>query len=323
VGQWVKANPKLTKTIVAVGSGVIALIASLGVLGLVIGPVIKGMGYLGLAFKAAGKTLIWLGRAAMTNPLLAVVALIAIGALYIWSNWETLGPKFKKLWDSIAAWTSEAWEGLTGWLNSAWDGIVEAVKSLPDKFMAIWQSIKNGAVTIFSSYLDWLKSFWGKVFDSVLELPSKFKGAGSAMIDALIDGISAKWESLKAKLTSLTDYLPDWMKSEKTTSPTITTASGSLLPVGPTFAGMYDSGGDIPAGQVGIVGERGPELVGGPVSVKGRRDTATLMSAQQTPAPTINIYPLPGQNPQDIAREVARQIQLFMRTQAASARSAM
>ena len=45
-----------------------------------------------------------------------------------------------------------------------------------------------------------------------------------------------------------------------------------------SFAGLFDEGGRIPAGQVGIVGERGPELVRGPANVTGREDTAALAS---------------------------------------------
>ena len=41
---------------------------------------------------------------------------------------------------------------------------------------------------------------------------------------------------------------------------------------------MHDKGGTIPAGQYGIVGEIGPELVRGPASVTSRKDTADLLS---------------------------------------------
>lgn len=41
---------------------------------------------------------------------------------------------------------------------------------------------------------------------------------------------------------------------------------------------MHDKGGNIPAGQYGIVGEIGPELVRGPASVTSRKDTADLLS---------------------------------------------
>jgi len=45
-----------------------------------------------------------------------------------------------------------------------------------------------------------------------------------------------------------------------------------------SFAGLFDQGGRIPAGQVGIVGERGPELVRGPANVTGRQETAAMLS---------------------------------------------
>ena len=53
-----------------------------------------------------------------------------------------------------------------------------------------------------------------------------------------------------------------------------------------TFAGLFDEGGKIPAGQVGIVGERGPELVRGPANVTGREETAALAGSGGS---TINI----------------------------------
>lgn len=43
------------------------------------------------------------------------------------------------------------------------------------------------------------------------------------------------------------------------------------------FAGAYDKGGRIPAGKVGIVGERGMEVVEGPANVTGREATARLL----------------------------------------------
>ena len=40
---------------------------------------------------------------------------------------------------------------------------------------------------------------------------------------------------------------------------------------------MYDQGGQIKAGELGIVGEIGPELIQGPASVTGRKETAELL----------------------------------------------
>ena len=56
---------------------------------------------------------------------------------------------------------------------------------------------------------------------------------------------------------------------------------------------MHDKGGRIPAGQLGIVGEYGPELIQGPVDVTSRKRTAELarQAAGGTVAPvTVNLY---------------------------------
>ncbi|MDO8908753.1 MAG: hypothetical protein Q7W55_09680 [Pseudohongiella sp.] len=50
-----------------------------------------------------------------------------------------------------------------------------------------------------------------------------------------------------------------------------------LAGLGSGFAGMFDSGGMIPAGGWGIVGEIGPEIVRGPATVTSRQDTARTL----------------------------------------------
>lgn len=43
------------------------------------------------------------------------------------------------------------------------------------------------------------------------------------------------------------------------------------------YSGAYDKGGYIPSGAIGLVGEIGPELIRGPATVTGRKDTEELM----------------------------------------------
>ena len=54
-----------------------------------------------------------------------------------------------------------------------------------------------------------------------------------------------------------------------------TTAAISQL----TSVSMHDHGGQLKAGEWGIVGEFGPELVQGPMSVTSRKETAALARA--------------------------------------------
>lgn len=51
---------------------------------------------------------------------------------------------------------------------------------------------------------------------------------------------------------------------------------------------MYDKGGTIKSGEVGIVGEYGPELIQGPVNVTGRKETSELLTKNSTI--TVNLY---------------------------------
>ena len=46
------------------------------------------------------------------------------------------------------------------------------------------------------------------------------------------------------------------------------------------YSGAYDKGGRIPSGAVGLVGEIGPELIKGPATVTGRKDTAEMLRQQ-------------------------------------------
>lgn len=59
-----------------------------------------------------------------------------------------------------------------------------------------------------------------------------------------------------------------------------------------SFAGFFDSGGDIPSGSWGIAGENGAEIVKGPASVTSTKDTAALLSGGSGGGGTMvtNVY---------------------------------
>ena len=330
---FVKRHPQLTAELFKIAAVFAIVATAAGVLSLALASILGPMaivrvsaGVLGLKFASAfalitkviggaGQAILWLGRLMMANPILAIIGLIAMGAIYIWQNWETLGPKFKAMWDAISSGVSGAWAVIKQTISSKWD----------------------------------------EILSDVAALPAKFKEVGGAIIDGILSGINEKWETLKSKLASVKSYLPDWMTGDK--SPGAPQQKGA----GGFFAGMYDSGGYIPRGQVGIAGENGPELINGPAYVTSRRRTAALASvvagmmggampaeaaplhpmslpaasyrpAAENPAGTqpvfqfethaqIIIQAQPGQSAQDIAREVARQLDERERRIRAKARS--
>lgn len=52
---------------------------------------------------------------------------------------------------------------------------------------------------------------------------------------------------------------------------------------------MHDKGGKIPSGQLGIVGEYGPELIQGPANVTSRKDTAEMLNKNGYTNITVNV----------------------------------
>lgn len=381
--RWVEENPKLAGGLLKVMAALASIAVVLGTVMLavsaVLGPLalmrlqfsilgIKGGGALGLIAKAiggVGKGIMWLGRLMFANPILAVIGLIAMGAIYIWQNWDTLGPKFKAMWDSVCAATAAAGE----WIKEKFSTVMEGIKSLffnytlPGLIAKNWDAIKAGVSEAWTTVRQTISDKWAAILADVAALPAKFQEMGSAIIDSILNGINAKWEALKSKLSSVTDYLPDWMTgNNKAPGKTQVQVVGGAAAAAVPFAGMYDSGGAIPRGQFGIVGENGPEIVNGPANVTSRRRTAALASvvagmmgtaavpaeaaplhpmslpaatyrapqekaASQPPAvryeinAPIHIVAQPGQSAQDIAREVARQLDERERRARAKARS--
>ncbi|EIY0597144.1 phage tail tape measure protein [Salmonella enterica] len=296
---FVKRHPQLTSAlfklaagfaVVATGAGVVSLALasvlgpmavvrmSAGVLGLKFS---SAFGLIGNAVRAVGSSVLWLGRLMFANPILAVIGLIAAGAIYIWQNWDTLGPKFKAMWDAVCNATGTAWDWIKEKASVAWEGIKSLFfnYTLPGLIAKNWDAIKSGVSEAWTNIRQSISDKWSSILSDVAALPAKFQDMGSAIIDSILNGINAKWETLKSKLSSVTDYLPDWMTgNDKTQGKTQVQVVGGAAAAAVPFAGMYDSGGIIPRGQFGIVGENGPEIVNGPANVTSRRRTAALAS---------------------------------------------
>ncbi|EDT6357907.1 phage tail tape measure protein [Salmonella enterica subsp. enterica] len=381
---FVKRHPQLTSALFKLAAGFAIVATAAGVVSLALASVLGPMavvrmsaGVMGLKFSSAfgligkaissvGKSVIWLGRLMFANPILAVIGLIAAGAIYIWQNWDTLGPKFKAMWDAVCNATGTAWDWIKEKASAAWEGIKSLFfnYTLPGLIAKNWDAIKSGVSEAWANIRQSIGDKWNSILADVAALPAKFQDMGSAIIDSILNGINAKWETLKSKLSSVTDYLPDWMTgNNKTQGKAQVQVVGGAAAAAVPFAGMYDSGGIIPRGQFGIVGENGPEIVNGPANVTSRRRTAALASVvagvmgvaaapaeaaplhpyslptvaykQSQPAKSasappvmhfethapITIYAQPGQSAQDIAREVARQLDERERKTRAKARS--
>ncbi|MGM0912762.1 MAG: hypothetical protein ACQEWZ_00220 [Pseudomonadota bacterium] len=177
--------------------------------------------------------------------VIAGITAVALGAAYLWKNWETIGPKFAALWESLKAMPGAAWagikaafgEGILGvtrllldWspLGLLWRGISTALKTLgvelPASLSAVggaivdglisgitakWQALKEKITGVGGSVIGWFKDNLG------IASPSKvFAGFGANLLEGLIDGIDEKWQVLKDKIGSAAGAVTGWFKEK-------------------------------------------------------------------------------------------------------------
>ena len=183
VAGWVKDNPVLANTLMKVAAVTAGLLVALGSLGLafaaVIGPMaltklslsvlgIKGGGFLGVlwnlakgALPAIGKALLLVGRLAMANPILLVISLLAAAAVYLWQNWDRIGPRLAAVWNGIKAVVMAACQGIVDFLMN-WTivgFIVDHWEDLKAISLAIWALIKNGIAAIAQGIADFFMNW--------------------------------------------------------------------------------------------------------------------------------------------------------------------
>ncbi|HDR9259636.1 TPA: hypothetical protein QDB21_005658 [Burkholderia vietnamiensis] len=84
--------------------------------------VVGGIRLLAGAMGIARTAILVMGRAMMANPVLAIAGLIAGAALLIWENWDTLGPKFKRLWSGI----KDEFQNVLDWFKTKFQWVGDA-----------------------------------------------------------------------------------------------------------------------------------------------------------------------------------------------------
>ncbi|WP_421296213.1 phage tail tape measure protein [Aeromonas sp. 604534] len=286
-GDWMRANPELTSTLTRIAAVTAVTAAAGGSLLLIVAALLGPLAAIKMGLstllvyggplltfiKALTMGMVRLGIAMLTTPIgwfiMGIVA-IAAGAYLLYKNWD----------------------GVTKWFSDLW-----AQCQAPA--LAFWALLKE----LFSwTPIGMLIMHWNEIWAFFDTLPAGAANKGKAIIDGLIGGISAKWESLKNKIKALTDLLPDWMQGGGSVTANVN-PSGYLT-------GNYNT--PAMAGGSGY----GPRIVT-PV-----RPVARANSTTQIHAP-ISITQQPGQSATDVAQEVRRELDRRERQAAASGRASL
>ncbi|NWK44888.1 phage tail protein [Ralstonia pickettii] len=174
----------------------------------------KAFGFVLRCVGVVGKVLLWVGRLALANPLLAVIALIAAGALYIWQNWETIGPELAALWQGIKDAFGRAWDwikekasGIADWFNSTKDKLLDAGRAMVDGLLSgiseRWAALKQKVSELADGVATWFKEKLGIHSPSrVFATLGGFTMAG--LTQGLEDGQDAPLKAVQTLATKLT-----------------------------------------------------------------------------------------------------------------------
>ncbi|WP_082716135.1 hypothetical protein [Burkholderia sp. BDU5] len=267
----------------------LSILASLLRVGLV-----QGVAMAGRALAMLGRAIMVLGRLALANPLLAFIALLAIAAVYVWQNWDTLGPKFAALWETIKG----AFGAAGAWIKSKWDATVEGVKSK------------------LASIGDWFG-----------DIGARFTEIGGHLIDGLVNGIKNGLGTVKETISSVADSTVTWFKEKlgiHSPSRVFATLGGFVsegaavgiesaqrrvanAALGLATAAVASFGAPVLAASAALAKPTAP-LVQPTVPIDRRAPLAAATAASSAAAPAspivINIYPQAGQDPHAIARAV-------------------
>lgn len=223
VRAWAKENPQLAGTLMKIAAGIAITLSVLGALTMALavflGPLVivrYGLAMFGIqmsrfgfvatmlrgGLSGIGTALMWIGRLAMANPLIAVISILAMGALYIWQNWGTLGPKFQALWSGIRSYVLSAWNGITAYLSG-----------LAGQFMTIGAQIidgmKAGIMSRIAGVREAISSAAGGAIDAAkrvlgIRSPSRvFAEIGAHTVAGFSAGIAANQDSTVQRIVHL------------------------------------------------------------------------------------------------------------------------
>lgn len=346
VTSWAQKNPELAGNLakiagivgvvlVLVGGAALAFAAILGpfaLAGLAFAQALPVLGLLGGAFIAVGEAVVAAGAFIMANPIILIVAAIAIAAFLLIKNWSKVSAFFVGLWDGIKA----MFAGVVAWFRAMAPtfGKMLLVGLLGPLGLIIvnWSKI----APFFSGLWERVKGYTSAAVEWFQGLGARFREFGSHLISGLITGIVGRLGELKSTVVGVASKAAAWFKERLGIhSPSRVFAGFG----GDTMAGLaqglqrgqrepLDVVVDTAAGlarTMAATARRSPVgMLAGGLAVAAIGAPAAVAGAAPAPASyTINVYPAPGMDEAALARLVARAIEDHERKKAVRGRAAL
>ncbi|EDU1412876.1 phage tail tape measure protein [Salmonella enterica] len=155
---------------------------------------------------AAGRAVLFIGRALLMNPIGLLITGIAVAAYLIYRYWGPIKGFFTRLWTGIENIGTQIWSSITGFFTDRWQEIQTAFDG---GLLGIGELILNWSpLGLFTQVFSEVMSWFG------VDLPKDFTDFGKNIIDGLTKGIKDKWKSVKDTFKDLTDGIKGFFTGE-------------------------------------------------------------------------------------------------------------
>ena len=333
VSQWSTARQYVARR----GASGVAVDAAKGGVNLIKGGAASAINGVAAAFGGLGRTLMLVGRLALTNPIGLVITAIAVAALLIIRYWEPIKAFFSGFWQGLT-------EGLRplaplfgrvfGVLGAMFEPLKPVFNWLVEAIGSVWNWITRllGPVDASKASLDAATNA-GKGFGAWLanivvvaaDAAGRFVEFGANIMSGLVNGIRNGLGSVKDAITGVADSTVSWFKEKLGIhSPSrvfgelggfvsegaaigmedgqrrVARAAVALATVATTSFGTPALAADAALVRPAVPIDRRPPLAASP---------STAANVAASGPITINIYPQPGMDAAEIGRMVRAELE--------------
>lgn len=159
--------------------------------------------------------------------IIAAIAALVAGFIYLWNTnedfrnfwiglWDSITEAvskavdwIKKAWDNTVKWFSDTWQSIKDGANGLWDGITGTVQGAVDSVKNAWNSITEFFSNLWNGVTTTSTNTWGTIVSSVTGAWEQVKAVFAGFIEFLnpifqpmIEFFSGLWEQVKTIFTA-------------------------------------------------------------------------------------------------------------------------
>ena len=198
---WFNNLDEGTKTTIATVLGIVAALApvliGLGKFISLVGSVITAISTIKTAITGVQGVMAGLGIA--VNPIwliVAAIALLAVGFVYLWNTSEGFRNFWINLWNTVSTTVMNVVSAIGAWLSAAWAAIVATAT-------ALWNDLKNTLTNILNGLKVIVSSVWNAIKSTVTTVVNGIKSTVTSVWNAIKSTVTSVMNGIKSTISSV------------------------------------------------------------------------------------------------------------------------